>query len=390
MDGLRALACISVMTVHTWQIGPAGQAQFGSAWRFVEPVATIGLVLFFTLSGFLLYRPFAAALVDGADRPRAGAYLRNRALRILPAYWVILLVAALLSAVAQPGNQNAAGTLHGADATVLNVLLAQSYTPHTNLTGIPPAWSLSVEVVFYLALPLLVMGAAVLAARGRGRRARALALLVPAGVLVILGLVGKVIDHRLLGFSTEPATWGYVFQNSFVAKADLFAWGMVAAVIVSALHHERLARLPRRAIGGAGVVLIVLSDLGNQTPLAALGCGLVVLWVCASYASGAPPARNPARALETRAVVFVGLVSYSVYLWHWPVVLWLRSHGLTARGWAGVFVNLALVSAITLALSALTYRLVELPAMRLKARRRGAGAGEQPVAPQPAVSEAAP
>ncbi len=367
MDGLRALACLSVMTVHVWQIGPAGRSQYGAAWRYLEPVATIGLILFFTLSGFLLYRPFAAAIIDGRPLPSVGRYLRNRALRIAPAYWCVLLLALLTSTLAQPGNQNLAGGFDRASTGLLGALLLQSYTPHTNLTGIPPAWSLSVEVVFYLVLPVLAVLAAVVVGRGvRSRRLRLVALCGPATALLLLGLAGKVVDHRLLGFSTNQATWGYVFQNSFLAKADLFSWGMVAAVVTSAVEVSRVRPALRRALAAAGCALIVLADLGDQSPLAALGCGLLLLWVTVSFSSRRPP--RAARCLEARPVVFIGLASYSIYLLHWPVVLWLRAHGLVAHGWLGVFVNLASVALLTVGLAAVSYRFVELPAMRRRSR----------------------
>ncbi len=368
MDGLRALACLTVLLVHTWQVAPAGQAQFGAAWRLIEPIATIGLILFFTLSGFLLYRPFAAALIDGRPLPSISAYLRNRALRILPAYLCVLLVAWLLSALAQPGNQNAAGGFDSVHAAVLNVLLLQSYTPHTNLTGIPPAWSLSVEIVFYLVLPLLVLAAGMLIGRG-SRRRRLIVVCAPAVVLLFLGLAGKVIDHRLLGFATHEATWGYVFQNSFLAKADLFAWGMIAAALTSYCAPATLRALPARAFALTGLGALALGDLANQSPLAALGCGLILLWVTVSFARSSVP-RGPVRLLECRPVVFVGLASYSVYLLHWPVILWLGKHGLLVHGWPGVFVDVALVGGVTIALASLCYRFVELPAMRRKRSAR--------------------
>ena len=251
MDGLRALACLTVLTVHTWQIGPAGRSQFGAAWIYIEPVATIGLILFFTLSGFLLYRPFAAAIAEGRPLPNVRRYLRNRALRIAPAYWCVLLLAALTSTLAQPGNQDVGGGFDNVGTAVLNVVLLQSYTPHTNLTGIPPAWSMSVEVVFYLVLPILAGATAlIVGGRVRSRRVRLALLCGPPVVLLFLGLAGKVIDHRLLGFSTNQASWGYVFQNSFLAKADLFSWGMLAAVLTSSTSPP--SRRRRSVVGGRG------------------------------------------------------------------------------------------------------------------------------------------
>ena len=117
-----------------------------------------GLTLFFTLSGFLLYRPFAAAIARGTPRQSFPAYLQNRFLRIAPAYWVILLVTALVLGAASV--RTASGALEVGRLTdpldfISSALLLQDYRPETMIIGIGPAWSLAVEVVFYLALPLL-------------------------------------------------------------------------------------------------------------------------------------------------------------------------------------------------------------------------------------------
>jgi peptidoglycan/LPS O-acetylase OafA/YrhL len=90
-----------------------------------------------------------------------------------------------------------------------------------------------------------------------------------------------------------------------------------------------------------------------------------------------PPRRANApvlvRILETRPFVWAGLISYSVFLWHEPIVRWLEGHGLTANGTAGLVGNTLLLLALTVALSTVTYRWIELPALRQKGRasRRG-------------------
>src|SRR5581483_7979053 len=165
------------------------------------------------------------------------------------------------------------------------------------------------------------------------------------------------------GVGHGQASWGYVFQQSFLVKADLFAWGMLVAVIAAARDQARLAAMKGGRLAIAGIVLIALGDKASQTPAMALGWALVLLWVLISFARE-PRRAGPASILEAWPVALVGTVSYSVYLWHWPVILWLNRHGVTGHGWAGVVGNVALVAAVTLALSALTYRFVELPALR--------------------------
>jgi len=84
IEGLRARAAIAIITLHTWAYSSGSFGQLNQLFADLDQ----GLTLFFALSGFLLYRPFAAALLDRRAMPGSRAYLRNRALRIIPAYLV--------------------------------------------------------------------------------------------------------------------------------------------------------------------------------------------------------------------------------------------------------------------------------------------------------------
>jgi peptidoglycan/LPS O-acetylase OafA/YrhL len=98
VEGVRAVAAVSVLVFHCWRFTAAGasRADLGLVERLVLPHLTLGVTLFFSLSGFLLYRPFVTAAMSGSPFPKVGSYFRNRALRILPAYWVILLAVGVL------------------------------------------------------------------------------------------------------------------------------------------------------------------------------------------------------------------------------------------------------------------------------------------------------
>src|SRR5439155_14852002 len=151
---------------------------------FIRPLQS-GVTLFFVLSGFLLYRPFAQAALNGTARPSIRRYLRNRALRILPAYWTVLLVSvgAGATVVAATESGNLVGRL-GPGQLSASLLLVQSYRPSTIFTGLQPAWSLCVEAAFYVLLPL-----AALAASARRRRS----VWLPPALLLAGGLVSKCV-----------------------------------------------------------------------------------------------------------------------------------------------------------------------------------------------------
>ncbi|MDF2742299.1 MAG: acyltransferase, partial [Actinomycetia bacterium] len=263
IEGVRAVAACSVLVYHCWRYSSADHVipQLGP-FTAVMPHLALGVILFFALSGFLLYRPFAAAIVRDLAGPRVSAYLRNRALRILPAYWVILLFTGVVlqAALVRDGLSSVrVGSLAEQPVTLAKaVLLVQSYDPGSLLAGIGPAWSLVIEVAFYLTLPLLATAGLLLARRAATRSARRWAALVPPAALLGCGLLGKLAVHvlaRSSGSSGWGADWPSVLARSFLANADLFAFGMALAVVHTEVV-DGVLKLPRRWREGCLVAAI--------------------------------------------------------------------------------------------------------------------------------------
>lgn len=390
IEGLRALAASSIVVYHTWRYSsPNGTPErFGALSRFILPSLPVGVTLFFTLSGFLLYRPFAAATMRGGSLPDIARYSRNRALRILPAYWVILLMVALVLQVARVGDAGTVaryGSLAG-DPGLLgrNIVLVQNYGPSTLLTGIGPTWSLAVEIAFYACLPLLALVAWRLGRRASSRKGRRLAALVPPVVLLVIGISGKVVAAFVvpglgpgLGWTSD---WHSVLERSFLVQGDLFAFGMAIAVLrIDA--EDGLLRLPpwwpavtAGMVAAIAVPTVWFGSTGRLHPYAydtfmAFACGLVLSLVVISRRKGGRPS-TAARMLEVRPLVAIGLISYSLFLWNEPLILWLRDHGLTSEGRRGLLLNLVVVWLVVGALSTITYRFVELPVLRRKRHLR--------------------
>jgi peptidoglycan/LPS O-acetylase OafA/YrhL len=397
IEGLRAIAACSILVYHTWLFAPPGprSANLGRLNEFV-PALTYGVILFFTLSGFLLYRPFAAAILRGSSLPSLRRYLRNRALRILPAYWFILLFCGVV--LGSVLFWDAAGNLTNGrllDSGLLAraAFFLQGYSPSTLLAGIGPAWSLAVEVVFYCALPLLVVLAFVLARRRPDRRGRRWAVLTPAALILLLGLTGKLAAAHLVPAATPYDDWGQnwhsVVVRSFWCQADLFAFGMALAVL-RVESEDRLLRLPRwwRKAAMIGVLAayaaVARSPDGQQlsysprNTLVAAACALILALVVLP-ADGAADS-GFVRVLETPPFVAAGVVSYSIFLWHEPLIRWLDGQGLTLAGRGGWLLNLLVVGTVTGLASTLTYRFVEAPALRLKFGRAVVGTESVPAA----------
>jgi peptidoglycan/LPS O-acetylase OafA/YrhL len=385
VEGLRALAASSIVVYHCWRYSaPGGTAvELGLLSRFVLPHLPVGVTLFFTLSGFLLYRPLAASVLRQARRPSVRRYLRNRALRILPAYWTVLLVIGVLLPAALVRRSPTAlelGRLIDQPGVLLsNAVLLQNYVPGALETGIGPAWSLAIEMVFYLVLPLLGWLAMVCARRASTPSGRTWATLVPVGVIFLIGLMHKAIFSWL---AASSGYWPAMLARSFAYHADLFAFGMALAVLGISLEDGRV-RLPvwwRKAAGatlGLMVLLtVLLSDRGllpawgvlnPYQRMTALSCALLLALVVLHDPELTTPPRLT-RLLDARILVAVGLASYSLFLWHEPIVRLLQREHLTVGGAGGFWVNLAVLGLICGGLSALTYRWVERPALSRKAR----------------------
>jgi peptidoglycan/LPS O-acetylase OafA/YrhL len=239
-------------------------------------------------------------------------------------------------------------------------------------------------------LPLLALLAVALRAHGAGRRTGAL---LPVALLLAIGVSGKVAALTVVD-------WDLGVVRSLWGLADLLAIGMLTAVVSVEVEDGRLS-LPRRWRGGAAAVVLAIAGLGlvlgttQMTPRApgslaytsavGVACALVVALVTM-------PGRRPGgvvRVLELRALGAAGVVSYSAFLWHEPLLRWLRMNDMTAGTAQGFLLNVALTALVTAVAATLTYRFVELPALRLRdrsLRRRPASRAPAPPrnAPAPA------
>lgn len=386
MEGLRAFAAIAVLVGHV-------QAELvaGVGWGALDSVASVaiqGLALFFALSGFLLYRPFASALLAGERWPSLKRYATNRALRIYPAYLVILGVVALVLGLANrdalgpgaEGRLEQVGYLTDPGLLVANATMLHTLFPLGNGTGLGVAWSLTVELVFYIVMPALALGAFTFARRRP--LSGPVAASLPVLAIFAIGMVGiaaRFVVFRDLGddywYYNWGGSWEAVLARSFPVHASNFAFGMAAAVVVSALERKDIPHRAAPSIRiGAIVAAAVALGAAQVVPGAINGLAVatffsaILLYVAIPAQSGGPG--RLATALEWLPIRYIGLISYSIYLWHYPVIWFVANAGwvlpATPAGFAG---NAVIVASITIALSSVTYYLVERPAL---ARKRAA------------------
>jgi peptidoglycan/LPS O-acetylase OafA/YrhL len=267
-----------------------------------------------------------------------------------------------------------------------NLFLVHGLHPSGMQTGVPPSWSLAVEWVFYLLLPLMVMLALRLGGAARTIGRRRIAVLIPAGILLLIGLAGREAARRTVTAEDPNGvlnSWHAVIDKGFFTWADLFAIGMIIAVLRVDFEDGRLRRLPSwwrpAAIAGwlgLSTVLIWAQATGrlewhHYNALMGVAIGL---FFCAVVLWQGEPRRDPLmRILTLRPLVALGNMSLSIYLLHYPVIVFLIQRDVYQSGYAGMAFNWALTAAVVLPLAYLSYRFIELPFMRRKVRTKAEG-----------------
>ena len=185
LDALRAVGAAAVVGTHVgFTTGATAQGVTGGFLARLD----VGVAIFFVLSGFLLFRPFADAAAVGSKSPNMGRYLWRRAVRILPAYWVAVVACLILLPQNRPATSG---------DWIRYTTLGQIYYPDANRHGLTQTWSLAVEAVFYLLLPVLVFATV----RRRWRPVRTAVVITAGGVVTTVGWLVAVsvgaLDYTL-------------------------------------------------------------------------------------------------------------------------------------------------------------------------------------------------
>lgn len=391
LDGIRGLGCLGVAAAHVahWYSPlTSGAAKLN--------LIGVLLLMFFVLSGFLLFLPYVKALLrdSGTTMPDTREYVLHRVLRVFPAYLVIFLIANFVfravyieNPTLQPiGTTNGTGMITDPGQLIANLTLTQTYVPQYFQTGINPAWSLTLEIAFYASLPFLGVILFRLRRRSRAHPLR-IALIAPIALL-LLGFVGKMFVPAIVDATgvTDPLlqewgdNWLAVFLRSFLTMSDTFAYGMFAVILFVAMERgvlpERLSRRIRLiaalAFFPSALLALLLLATRNTFALSAIAftCAVVVVIVVAPLARG--ESSKLARGLDLAPLRFLGRISLSIYLWHYPVLILLgRSRFLsTGDNVTALLSNVAVAMIITFALSIVTYYAVEKPALLLTKRYR--------------------
>ena len=356
LDGLRGVAIALVAVFHIW---------FGRV--------SGGVDVFLVLSGYF----FGGMVLNRALSPGASLsplpMLRRLARRLLPALIVVLGGAAVLTVTLQPETrwESFADQSLASLGYYQNWYLADAAADYTRageaVSPLQHLWSMSVQGQFYLAMLAATLGLTFVLRRFVGRHLKAV-LGVVFAALAIASFWYATVAH---GQNQESA-----YYDSFARAWELLA-GVLAALVFSRLVMPMWLRTVAAVAGVAAILACGALIDGAQEfpgPWALVPVGATLLVIAAG--AGQPAAESPMlRALGSRPLVVLGAMAYSLYLWHWPLLIFWLVYSDTSR--AG-FVDGAIILAISGVLAYLTMRFVEEP---LRFRRGTATATPQPSIP---------
>jgi peptidoglycan/LPS O-acetylase OafA/YrhL len=353
LNAIRAFAIFWVVAYHGSAISNIAPVSISlPILRQVPPVIDV----FFVISGFLIYRPFAMALASG-QRVSLGKYVRNRALRVLPLYYTVVLTVFALRYVTPD--------LSGGRVGLRMLLRSLTFTGLYQHAGtathvIAVAWTLDDEVLFYMLLPLFFLAVTTILAQARRLRTATIVIII----LVVASVVYRVVTYHLWNIVPNADEPNDPLLRNLLAKAAPFGLGMLLANF----HAVRpgLALPPRRMagllIGGAALLVMAEFSQAYYYPLVELVAGAAYALMVAAIIF-APPASALVGALSWAPLAWAGEFSYGVYLWHGPLGRLLEGLGFLFRSW---WLAVPEVYLLTMVLAAVTYFGIERPALRLK------------------------
>lgn len=371
LDGARAVAAIGVFITHLGLLS-GYITRHGSIGPYLARM-DVGVSVFFVLSGFLLYRPFVGARLSGAEPRSVATYARRRLLRIFPAYWVALVIIAFV--LKAPGFEEP-------HSIVAHFLLIHIYDG-TQVVGGPiqQSWTLATELAFYAFIPVFAW---FMARRERNAdKQLRFEIITLISLFVASGLANVVLVAMDVKGSTyaQLGTWlpfrltdfipgmGLAVLSAWVAKRErpfpgwmsgpgfaLGCWAMAIGAFWFVSTRLGLPMFPTfttRQAFAVRVIYLFIAVVGVLPCVVGRQRGGVVQVL-----------------LANRAIVWVGLVSYGIYIWHeaWMILYqrWFDEPVLASN-----FIRMGIFSVVTtIATAAISWYVIEKPSIAW-GRRQG-------------------
>ena len=369
LDSLRGLSTILIVVYHISFVSGHTVAHANSSGAYIDRL-NIGVAIFFVLSGFLIFRPFAHSLIHGSPLPKARNYYLKRAARILPGYWLALFVLAGLDAL----------TIVNTSGFIRNVFIVHSFTEHNVFTGIRQAWTLAIEMSFYVVVPAF----AYIFVRQTKRRdgpVSVSSLLKALSVLFLSAYVFRLFIHQTDFWFLKTA---HIWLPSHM---DTLALGMGLAVLVEApTSSETLSKVRIFLANHTGAFVLSSVFVWFMSANINMAIGLNksefhiellghFLYGMASVLLVAPFCVDSrsllVKAMSLRLFTWLGTISYGIYLWHMAFLggNFAEKYMPYTENDGQVLLRFLVVLPASIAIASLSYYVIERPIMRAVSKR---------------------
>jgi len=356
LEAYRGVAALLIVVFHAYQQSRVSTTYVyeGTPLHVVLRSLDSSVAVFLTLSGFLIFLPFAQSFLGQHPSPSARGFLIRRAIRILPLYYVAILLVWTL--------RYTGGTEQRLDL-LRHLTFTQIFDSQHIFWTIGPAWSLAVEVLFYLSVALTAPLLQRLLDRLQTQRQRVTLL-----VVLLAGLMAASLAYKAWAFYVaQIPEENYAVYYGFLAKADLFALGMLLAVGVAAAKERLWMNQWQAAFWRLGALVLFGAAfiLREQSAFTGLFfhtlCGLAFTLVLASTVLE-ERGSGWERALSQPVFKFLGLISYSVYIWHEPILIELsKPNRLAFDNGAAFLVSTLILLVVVVLAGAISYYVIEYP-----------------------------
>lgn len=391
LEGLRGYLAIGVLVYHvafySGITSVPGTPTHG-IWTVLTDGLSVCLPPFFVLSAFFLYRPFARSILSGAKHPPARQFFRRRALRLLPGYWLLVIVTLLTIDLYN---------INGFWYVARPFLLIHFYWPGIPwVAGLVPTWTVPAELIFYAILPVIAVLIGRYARKAVDPKAMARRMTIPLSLFFVVGFAWTVYTN--LPSAQNTAMFFNMWYWPF-GYYDAFAVGMVLATVSAYAQvtgktpalHRFILRWPNLFWLGALAVFVIdlnrffgaegAGDWGAFTQeLVIHALVLIFSWLLIAPLT-VPGVRSRLMqvVLTIWPIRYIGRVSYGIYLWHMAFVTLFLGQGNifgnapgpgpelrgAAHFWPMTFESLA----ASIVAASISYYLLEQPILRWQARR---------------------
>jgi peptidoglycan/LPS O-acetylase OafA/YrhL len=361
LDGHRGIAVVGIVVFTVYQFCNVQHFLYRGTLAYTVLNSLDAMVPWlFVLSAFLLFEPIARSAIEAPQTIAVRGFLTRRAVRLLPLYYVSVLIVWFSRQQTLPGDWR---------DLLEHLTFTQVFDEKRIFYTIGPAWAISVEVLFCLLLATIMIGLKHLCRRITGRRQRISVLVITISLLAALSLAWNAWSFSVVHRPTTGAftTWFGPLPN----LAD-FAVGMAVAVLVATRTNPAVIRPGSRwLLRLAGVSILCTAFATRQAntwtgvyfPTAcAIGFG------CLTAAATLGPPDRWSRALSRRTLLWLGTISYSIYVWHEPIVLALRhSHDVVRQAYGAFVVDTVVVVTLSIVAGWVSYLLIQRPTRQLEA-----------------------